>query len=140
MPFFNEKNGTLTFHGGLRLWARMSQKELAKQLHSLHAVLPAPESSEVFPCPAFPAMGGMLAPICFFENGKLSAITITPMSIGQRTSLTADQQRAFLFSCVSAKDPSPDTRRSCNLRCGFGHVYISTDPRLGGALLRISYQ
>ena len=52
---------------------------------------------------------------------------------------SAEQQRAFLFHCMMAKDPCPDTQRNCILACDFGSITLCTDPRVGSAIGRVSY-
>lgn len=140
MPFFNKKTGALAFEGGLTLRAHMTQTELVKALADAGMKAPAPGNGSMLPCPALTGAGGMLAPVCFFREGKLSSVLLTPLSAGQKKTPTVDQQRAFLFASISAQDPSPDTKASCEIRCGFGSLSISTDPRLGGAQMRLAYR
>lgn len=140
MPFFDEEKGTLVFDSGLCLSPRMPLKELARVKGAQGAGAGEGGKPAIVALPAQQAMGGRFAPLCLVEGGQLRAVTLTVLSIGQRTRPTADQQRAFLFGCVAAKDPCPDSRRNCEIRCGFGTLLLTTDPRLGQAWLRVEYQ
>ena len=52
---------------------------------------------------------------------------------------TAAQQRALLFGWIGFADPCPDTMRCVLRRYAFGTAWIASDPRSGGASLRITY-
>lgn len=140
MPFFDEITGTLTFDSGLCLTAHMPQNALIKALQSQGGITPDLGAGGLLLFPACAAAGGILAPACTLAENALQAVTLSVVSIGGRTAPTAEQQRTFLFACIRAKDPAPDTRRPCKLRCEFGSASIYTDPRLGTALLRIVYE
>ncbi len=140
MLFFEEKVGKLTFDNGLRLAPNLPIQQVQAARKTLDGVTPPAEDFGIFPFPPCPVAGGRLAPVCFFQEGKLKAVSLTVVTVGQKNTPDAEQQRAFLFACFSAKDPSPDTLRNCILRCTFGTVTLSTDPRSGHALARIAYR
>ncbi len=139
MPFFNEATGALAFENGLCLLSGSTKKELAEALARLGGSAPTSPAWDHLPFPACPVSGGLLAPLCFVQEDRLRAVTLTVVAAGQKLTPTAEQQRAFLFACFHAKDPCPDTQRSCVLRTDFGSITLSTDPRLGHALARVTY-
>ena len=139
MPFFNEKTGSICLAREHALSVQMSAEEVLAVLQKVGGDPPAIKSPELIPFPACEAAGGMVAPVVFLEQGQLSTIQLSVTSVGQKSSPTADQQRAFLFSLLRCKDPCPDTRRTCRILCDFGTATFSTDPRTGCAHLRLSY-
>ena len=140
MPFLNETTGTISLDGGIRFTAHMPRKALLKMLLALSGNAPDAEDAGVLLIPACTACGGKLAPVCTLQNHVLTEITLTVVSVGQRLQLTAEQQRAFLLSCIGVKDPCPDTYRPCEFNCAFGSMLLHCDPRLGSASLRIVYE
>ena len=90
--------------------------------------------------PAFGVSGGRLACVCFLHGDKLHGVEFTVVGVGQRKRGTADQQRALLFQCIRAGDPSRDSKRGVLLRCPFGTALVATDPRSGDATLRLTYR
>lgn len=139
MPFFDSKEGTLTFEGGLSLQKHMSSKTPATAMPEGNGEAVSGDPCEMLFLPVQSAGGGFLSPVCIFREDRLVEVSLHVKAVGQRAQPTADQQRAFLFSLINAKDPCPDTKRNVRLRCGFGEVSISTDPRLGSAVLRLTY-
>ena len=137
--FFDEKTGALTFETGLSLTPFLSRTDLLAALREAGGTSPDLGKSGVLSFPSCPVAGGALAAVCFLREDFLSAVTLTAAAVGQRTPLTAEQQRAFLFACFQAKDPCPDTQRNCVLRCAFGTITLCTDPRSGHASARVEY-
>ena len=135
----DEKTGALTFETGLRLTPYMTRKDLLAALKEAGGTSRDLGESGILPFPPCPAAGGVLAPVCFLREDRLAAITLAAVSVGQKTVLSAEQQRAFLFAAFQAKDPCPDTLRNCVLHCAFGIVTLCTDPRSGHALARVAY-
>ncbi|MCL1855534.1 MAG: hypothetical protein FWF86_07355 [Clostridia bacterium] len=140
MPFLDAKSGTLTFDNGVRLFSHMEKAELLEILHTAGGDAPDKGKSGVLAFPACPVPGGMLAVLCMLRDDRLQTISVTVVSVGQKTEPSAEQQRAFLFHCFAVKDPCPDTRRNCDLSCEFGSITLCTDPRVGSAIGRLSYQ
>ena len=58
----------------------------------------------------------------------------------EASTVIADQQRALLFQCLRCADPSPDSKHGVLLKCAFGNALLATDPRTGGAMLRLTYR
>lgn len=137
--FFDEKTGGLAFETGLRLAPSMGKQELLGALKEAGGVSRDLGESGILAFPPCPAAGGALAPVCFLREDRLAAVTLTAVWAGQRTALTAEQQRAFLFAAFRAQDPCPDTQRNCVLHCAFGTVALCTDPRSGHASARVEY-
>lgn len=137
--FFDEKTGALTFETGLRLIPYMTRKDLLAALKEAGGTSRDLGESGILPFPSCPVAGGALAPVCFLQEDRLAAVTLTVVSVGQKTALSAEQQRAFLFASFRAKDPCPDTQRNCVLHCAFGAISLCTDPRSGHASARVSY-
>jgi hypothetical protein len=137
--FFNEKSGALTFETGLRLAPNMTRKDLLAALKEAGGASRDLGESGIFPFPPCPVAGGSLAPVCFLQEDRLASVTLTVVSVGQKTALSAEQQRSFLFTSFRAKDPCPDTLRNCVLQCAFGAITLCTDPRSGRASARVSY-
>ncbi|NLV58587.1 MAG: hypothetical protein GXY67_07425 [Clostridiales bacterium] len=137
--FFNDKTGTLTFETSLCLTPFMIRRDLMAALQDAGSTIHDLDKSDILPLPAFAVEGGTLAPVCFLLNDRLVAVTLTASSVGQKTALTGEQQRAFLFASFRAKDPCPDTLRNCILHGGFGSITLCTDPRSGHASARIAW-
>ncbi len=139
MPFFDDQSGALTLPTGHQLTGRMPKAEVLRALESLSPRETLLEENRTIPFPSLDVPGGRVALLAFLAHGLLKHVHIFPTGIGQKTVLTAEQQRAFLFSLVRLKDPCPDTGRSCQITCPFGSLGLSTDPRTGFATLRLSY-
>lgn len=136
MALWNAK-GELALGDGLTLRPHMERAALTTALPTL-----AIDESVADPIALLPEQtveGGALAPVCFFHGARLHAVELTVTRVGQRRG-TAEQQRALLFALACAQDPAPDTRRPVVLRCRFGTAAISTDPRTGTALMRLTYR
>ena len=129
--------GSVSFDGGCALRPHMELDELLAALPERPPIDDVPDPIVTLPAQTFE--GGALAPVCFFHGTRLHAVELTVERVGQKRG-TAEQQRALLFACVGASDPAPDTRRPVVLRCGFGTAAISTDPRSGTALMRLTYR
>ena len=144
MPaFWDEASGALQLLEGARLHSHMHRQEVLAVRQALLGDAPAqppPADGAVVPMPAFAVPGGRLAGLCILHGDKLHAVELSVVSVGQRRRGTAEQQRAFLFQCLRAADPSPDSQRNVLLRCPFGTALIATDPRTGDATLRLTYR
>ncbi len=91
------------------------------------------------PLPPHPVAGGMLAPVCQFEDGALTAVALYAAEVAGRDVSASDRQRAFLLRRLHLKDPCPDTLGTLRVRCAFGELLLSTDPHTGQAEARIQY-
>ena len=131
MSLLDMDTGTLTFSNGLRLEAQMPPAALAARYATLR-------DRELFldPCPV---VGGSLAPVCLFENGMLSGVTLYVESIGGKERPGVQRQRAFLMRRLHLKDPCPDTLGSVRVRCPFGELFLTTDPYTGQSAALVSY-
>lgn len=139
MPFLDTKTGMLTFENGVCLVPHMEKAELLEALCEAGGNVLGEGESGALAFPACPAAGGMLAALCILWQERLRSISLTVVSVGQKTAPSAEQQRAFLFHCFAAKDPCPDSRQNCILSCEFGNITLCTDPRVGSAIGRLSY-
>ena len=134
---FDEKTGGLAFERACAWRLPWASRELLGALKEAGA---SPGFGRVrhiglSPCPAAGRFGTRFA----LREDRLAAVTLTAVWAGQRTALTAEQQRAFLFAAFRAQDPCPDTQRNCVLHCAFGTVALCTDPRSGHASARVEY-
>ena len=143
MPFWDENTGAVQLTADARLYAHMPGEEV----HALCAAMVteagfyAPPAGEAMvPFPAFSVPGGRLACVCLLHHERLHAVTFHVVGVGQRKRGTAEQQRALLFGCLWASDPSRDSKRSVLLRCPFGAALVTTDPHTGDATLRLTYR
>ncbi|MCE5343829.1 MAG: hypothetical protein LLF96_09675 [Eubacteriales bacterium] len=140
MLFWNEATGEVRLSEKARLYAHMSAAEL-RQTRATFASEPATETdAAIVPFPVFDVPGGRLSCICFLQGGRLHAAEFFVSGVGKHLRRTADRQRAFLFQCLRAADPYPDSRHGVLLRCPFGTALVSTDPRGGEASLRLTYR
>ncbi len=140
MQFWNDTTGEVRLSPKTRLYAHMSVEELLQE-HKAFANAPlADAEATVLPFPAFDVPGGRLSCICFLQSGRLHVAEFTVVGVGKHLRRTAERQRAFLFQCLRAADPYPDSHRGVLLRCPFGTALVTTDPRGGEASLRLTYR
>jgi len=143
MRFWEEDSGAVRLSKDARLYPHMPKSELleaCKALAGNAAGADGRADDAAVALPSFSVPGGRLACVCLLRGEKLHAAEFWVTAVGRRKRFTADQQRAFLFECLRANDPSPDSRRSVLLRCPFGAALVATDPRSGDATLRITYR
>lgn len=142
MQFFDETEGTLQLSERASLRAHMSRTELlaARKALSEGAGAVPTLSEPIIPFPVFSVPGGKLACVCLMHGDRLHAVDFSVVGVGLKRRGTADQQRALLFQCLRAADPSKDSKRGVMLRCHFGTALVATDPRSGDATLRITYR
>ena len=142
MRFWNETTGELQFMNGSRLYAHMPETELLKARATLPgaAGFGVPPGETTVPFPAFAVPGGRLSCVCFLKEERLWAAEIWVEGVGKHLRRTAERQRAFLFACLGAADPYPDSHGGVLLRCPFGTALVATDPRTGAATLRLTYR
>ena len=143
MQFWDENSGEVRLGEAVSLHAHMSRQDMLLALQKLagDALRTGKLQNEsIVAFPTFAVPGGRLACVCFLHGDRLHATEFTVVSVGQRKRGTADQQRALLFQCVRAGDPSRDSKRGVLLRCPFGSALIATDPRSGDATLRLTYR
>ena len=143
MPFWDETTGAVRLRGDMCLYPHMPRQELLRVRACLTDAPLAYEletNGAVLPFPAFAVPGGRLACVCVLHGEKLHAVEFWVANVGQRKRGNADQQRALLFQCLRAADPSKDSKRSVLLRCAFGGALVATDPHSGDATLRLTYR
>jgi hypothetical protein len=142
MQFWDENSGMLQVSEKAALMPRMTRRELLAVYVQLTGEPPAWawQAESVLPLPTFAVPGGRLAGVCFLHGDHLHAVELSVSCVGQRKRGTADQQRALLFECLRAGDPSRDSKRGVLLRCPFGTALVGTDPRSGDATLRFTYR
>ena len=136
MCVLDETSGKIALTEAFSIWAHMPRKRLIAGLEELTGkpcVLDDPQHAAALSSGAFAFGGAEASCLCSFSSGRLRSIELLPLGG------TAARQRALLFECIGAKDPCPQTMRSVFRRCAFGTVWIVTDPRGGGASLRITY-
>jgi len=143
MQFWDENSGEVRLMDDTRLYPHMPRQELLKAYRKFTDTSSQKDvlyAEPILTFPAFGVSGGKLACVCFLHGDKLHAIEFTVVGVGQRKRGTADQQRALLFQCIHAGDPSRDSKRGVLLRCPFGTALVATDPRSGDAMLRLTYR
>ena len=143
LQFWDEVSGAVQLGDGARLYSHMPRQEvLAAQalLAPDAAALRGMQNESTLPFPAFSVAGGKLACLCQMHGDKLHAVEFTVVNVGAKRRGTADQQRALLFQCLRCADPSPDSKHGVLLKCAFGNALLVTDPRTGGAMLRLTYR
>jgi hypothetical protein len=140
MQFWNETTGELRLSPKTHLYAHMPAEELWQVRKAFANAPPIEAEALALPFPAFDVPGGKLCCICFLQGGRLHAAEFTVMGVGKQLRRTAERQRAFLFQCLHAADPYPDSHRGVLLRCPFGTALVTTDPRCGDASLRLTYR
>lgn len=143
MQFWDENSGEVCLTDDARLYPHMPRQELLKAYRKLageSSVADDLRAEPILTFPAFGVSGGRLACVCFLHGDKLHGVDFTVVGVGQRKRGTADQQRALLFQCIRAGDPSRDSKRGVLLRCPFGTALVATDPRSGDATLRLTYR
>ena len=143
MQFWDENSGDVRLGEAAALHAHMSRQDLLLALQKLAGDALRAGDWQKRPILAFPPFGvpgGRLACVCFLHGDRLHAAEFSVVSVGLRKRGTADQQRALLFQCVRAEDPSRDSKRGVLLRCPFGTALIATDPHSGDATLRLTYR
>lgn len=143
MQFWDENSGEVRLMDDVRLYPHMPRQELLKAYRKLADTPSKADDMRAEPILTFPAFGisgGKLACVCILHGDKLHAVEFTVAGVGQRRRGTADQQRALLFQCIHAGDPSRDSKRGVLLRCPFGTALVATDPRSGDATLRLTYR
>lgn len=133
MMFLTPETGELRFPGGLSLRAGMEAREIDPHLRSL------PGQEAVFCLPQLPVEGGLLAPVCVLEDGRLAAVRLTAAAVTGRHETPGERQRAFLFALLGLKDPCPDTRQSVQVTAPFGSLTLYTDPVTGQAGALVEY-
>ncbi len=143
MRFWEEDSGVVWLARNTRLYPHMPKKELLKACANLtgngaEAEARAGDAAVAFPSFAVP--GGRLACVCLLRADRLHAAEFWVSAVGKRRRSTADQQRAFLFECLRATDPAPDSKKNVLLRCPFGAALVATDPLSGDATLRLTYR
>lgn len=143
MQFWDENSGEVYLNDSVRLYPHMPRTELLAAYATLCGI-PLRETAvlngSVVTFPAFGVPGGRLACVCLLHGDRLHATDFSVVSVGQRKRGAADQQRALLFQCIRAMDPSKDSKRGVLLRCPFGTALVATDPRSGDATLRLTYR
>ena len=143
MQFWDENSGEVRLTEEACLRSHMPRQELLEAYRKLTGgplCAGGWQKEPILTFPAFGVPGGRLACVCFLHGDKLHAVEFSVAAVGQRKRGTADQQRALLFQCLRAGDPSKDSKRSVLLRCPFGTALIATDPRSGDATLRLTYR
>ena len=140
MQFFDEKSGALALGRGCSLSARMTEEAVLENRAHLGKSDVQPKRGGMVPFPSIKAGKGRIAPLAIVEGGVLRAVHLWTAATKGRPPQTAHQQRAFLFSLLGCKDPCPDTLKSCHVACEFGSMTLSSDPRTGCALARITYR
>lgn len=131
MAFLNRETGELTFADGLVLSAGLAVGELAGQLDGRMQAVVRMQSHAV--------SGGRLIPICTVEGGSLQSIVLCVSSVGGKTSVSPQKQRAFLFARLGLRDPGADALESVCIYCPFGEILIGSDPHTGRAEARLMY-
>jgi hypothetical protein len=143
MRFWEEDSGVTWLGKNTRLYPHMPKSELLKicaKLAGNAAEADGRAGGAAVTFPSFAVPGGRLACVCLLRGDRLHAAEFWVAAVGRRRRSTADQQRAFLFECLRATDPAPDSRRSVLLRCPFGAALVATDPLSGDATLRLTYR
>lgn len=131
MAFLNRDTGELTFQDGLRLTAGWPVGELAEAISG--------DGDQMVRLGSHAVSGGRLIPICMVEGGCVQSISLCVSAIGGRSDVSAEKQRAFLFSRLGLRDPWPETMDSVQIHCPFGETIITTDPHTGRSEARILY-
>ena len=131
MAFINRETGELTFADGLRLSAGWPVGELAEAISG--------EGDQLVRLGSHAVAGGRLIPLCMVEGGCVQSISLCVTSIGGRTEISAEKQRAFLFTRLGLSDPRPETYCSVQIHCPFGEIIIAADPHTGRPEARIIY-
>lgn len=143
MQFWDENSGAIQLSEDARLYSHMPRQEVLRARAALAADGPLPGGAQGEPVLAFPAFavpGGRLACVCLMHGDALHAVEFSVVGVSPKKRGSADQQRALLFQCLRAADPSRDSKRGVLLRCAFGTALVATDPRTGDASLRLTYR
>ncbi len=133
---WDENTGKIALADGVTLWPQMPRRKLIAELETLTGKpcrVDDLQHASVLSCAAFPFCGGRAACLCTFHRGRLHTVELYPAAG------TAALRRALLFRFLGAQDPCPDTPRGVLRRFAAGTAYVATDPRGGGASLRITY-
>ena len=134
MVFLCAETGRLSFSDGLTLTEGMPAERLDDRYHN-----PINGDLTLF-LTARPLRGGSLVPVCLLDERGLRCVTLYVQSVGQKTDVSAERQRGFLFSSFSLKDPCPDSHRGVVAAYPFGSVTIYTEPYTGSAAARVEYR
>lgn len=134
MVFLCAETGRLSFSDGFTLTGGMSAERLDERFQN-----PIADDLTLL-LGAHPLEGGRLAPVCLLDKDGLRCVTLHVDRVGQKSDAGAEQQRSFLFSAFSLRDPCPDSRRGVKARYPFGSVTIYTEPCTGVASARVEYQ
>jgi hypothetical protein len=132
----DEISGKIALTEAFSIWANMPRKRLIAGLTELTGkpcALDDPQHAAALSSGAFPLGGAEASCLCSFSLGRLRSVELNPLSG------TAAERRALLFHCIGAQDPCPQTMQNVLGRYAFGTVWVVTDPRSGGASLRITY-
>lgn len=142
MQFWDEDSGAVQLGEDARLYSHMTRQEVLRARAALaEGPLPGGAQNEaVLAFPAFAVPGGRLACVCLMHGDALHAVEFSVVGVSPKRRGSADQQRALLFQCLRAADPSRDSKRGVLLRCPFGTALVATDPRTGDASLRLTYR
>lgn len=143
MRFWDETSGAVRLTKAARLYPHMPGEQVRGICRSMLGDAQEVDTradGDIVALPAFNAEGGRMACLCFLRGNQLHAAEFSVLAVGRRKYCTADRQRAFLFECLRAADPAPDSKRSVLLRCPFGTALVATDPRGGDAILRFTYR
>ena len=136
MSILDETSGKIALSDTVSVWGNMPRKRLRE---SLEACAGTPcfaddEQRASMLLTGTLVIGGCRAAcLCSLSVGRLRAVEF------QLLSGTAAEQRKQLFGLIGKPDPCPDTMHSVRVRYPFGTAWIATDPRGGGAALRITY-
>jgi len=132
----DETSGKIALTDTVSLWANMPRKRLIAGLEEITGkpcVPDDPQHAAMLSSGALAFGGAAASCLCSFSLGRLRSVVFYPLGG------TAAEQRALLFRCIGTPDPCADTMRSVLRRYAFGTAWIATDPRSGGASLRITY-
>ncbi|MBE0601519.1 MAG: hypothetical protein IH607_06990 [Firmicutes bacterium] len=133
---WDESSGRITLTDAVSLRSGMPRKRV---LDSLEALIGKPCETDdalhasMAASAAFSFLGAQAACVCSFSQGRLRTVELS------FTGGTAAWQRETLFAFIGKRDPCPKRRQNVRIRCPFGAVWITADPRGGDASLRVSY-
>lgn len=136
MCVWDEDSGRIALSDAVFLRSGMPRKRVLESLEALTGTpceADDPQHASMAASASFPFRGAWAACVCTFSRGRLRTVELS-LSGG-----TADEQRAMFFAFIGRWDPCPAERQNVRMRYPFGAVWITADPRVGDASLRVSY-
>lgn len=133
---WDELSGRIALTDAVSLRSGMARKRVLESLEALTGTpcrTDDPQHASMAATAAFPFLDTEAACVCSFSQGRLRMVELT-LQGG-----TAARQREALFAFIGRRDPCPAEAQNVRLRCPFGTVWITLDPRAGDASLRVSY-